>query len=310
LITLLKRRMARVRGATRGEILRAAQKDATYLEAVEGKVSSLVVNLLGPTLWARWQKWLGPATSCLYYSLTTLRCCQTLGEEYTEVVQVNRKQLTLPSSLSRLALVIVHSLGPAILASALRRLEKKLEDPDLEISPAARRTLLKVLPFLQSVASGLQKLHTCLFYLQGSYYHLAKRLLGIEYVKRVEEDEDESGGAEKNTGPVFRLLGGVAALHLILSALQTLRKPPSSSSSSTSVPLSSSADERRTLGHRCPLCLDALGTCGVTTATPCGHLACWTCLLEGLKATGECVVCRRPVEPHTVIPCRNYSCVT
>ena len=30
----------------------------------------------------------------------------------------------------------------------------------------------------------------------------------------------------------------------------------------------------------------------VTTATPCGHLACWTCLLEGLKATGECVVCR------------------
>ena len=52
--------------------------------------------------------------------------------------------------------------------------------------------------------------------MQGSYYHLAKRLLGIEYVKRVEEDEDEAG-AEKNTGPVFRVLGGVAALHLALS---------------------------------------------------------------------------------------------
>ena len=100
--------------------------------------------------------------------------------------------------------------------------------------------------------------------LQGSYYHLAKRLLGIEYVKRVEEDEDESGGAEKNTGPVFRLLGGVAALHLILSAAQTLRKPPSTSSSPASIPLSSSsANEGRTLGHRCPLCLDALGTRGV-----------------------------------------------
>merc|ERR1712083_873119 len=80
--------MARVRGATRGEILRAAQKDATYLEEVQSKVSSLVVNLWGPTLWAQWQRWLGPATSCLYYSLTALRCCQTLGEEYTEVVQV------------------------------------------------------------------------------------------------------------------------------------------------------------------------------------------------------------------------------
>ena len=118
--------MARVRKATRGEVLRAAQKDASYLEALEGKVgtwlgsnvlfttkraliqmqftlysglisvislscqvSSLVVNLCGPTIWARWQKWLAPATSSIYYSLTTLRCCQTLGEEYTEIVQVN-----------------------------------------------------------------------------------------------------------------------------------------------------------------------------------------------------------------------------
>ena len=52
------------------------------------KVSSLVVNLCGPTIWAQWQKWLAPATSSIYYSLTTLRCCQTLGEEYTEIVQV------------------------------------------------------------------------------------------------------------------------------------------------------------------------------------------------------------------------------
>jgi len=301
--------MARIRGATRGEILRAAQKDATYLEEIESKVSSLVVSLCGPSFWAQWQKWLGPATSCLYYSLTTLRCCQTLGEEYTEVVQVSRKHLTLPSSLSRLALVIVHSLGPEILAYALRRLEKRLGDPKLEIAPTARQTLLKILPLLQTLASGLQKLHTCLFYLQGPYYHLAKRLLGIEYVKRVDEDEDETE-AEKSTGPVFRLLGGVAALHLILSTLQTLRKPPSSSSSLTTSLSPSSVNESRTLGHRCPLCLDALGTRGVATATPCGHLACWTCLLEGLKANGECVVCRRPVEPRTVIPCRNFSCMT
>ena len=45
---------------------------------------------------------------------------------------------------------------------------------------------------------------------------MAKRLLGIEYVKRVEEDEDESGGAEKNTGPVFRLLGGTHGVRIDL----------------------------------------------------------------------------------------------
>ena len=99
--------------------------------------------------------------------------------------------------------------------------------------------------------------------MQGSYYHLAKRLLGIEYVKRVEEDEDEAG-AEKNTGPVFRVLGGVAALHLALSILQTLRKPPTNPFSTATSPPLSSSNETRTFGQRCPLCLDSLGTRGVS----------------------------------------------
>ena len=99
--------------------------------------------------------------------------------------------------------------------------------------------------------------------IQGSYYHLAKRLLGIEYVKRVEEDEDEAG-AEKNTGPVFRVLGGVAALHLALSILQTLRKPPTNPFSTATSPPLSSSNETRTFGQRCPLCLDSLGTRGVS----------------------------------------------
>ena len=99
--------------------------------------------------------------------------------------------------------------------------------------------------------------------MQGSYYHLAKRLLGIEYVKRVEEDEDNAG-AEKNTGPVFRVLGGVAALHLALSILQTVRKPPTNPFSTATSPPLSSSNETRTFGQRCPLCLDSLGTRGVS----------------------------------------------
>ena len=42
--SLFLKTMARVREATRGEILRAAQKDATYLEEVESKVKCLDLN--------------------------------------------------------------------------------------------------------------------------------------------------------------------------------------------------------------------------------------------------------------------------
>ena len=83
-------------------------------------------------------------------------------------LQVSRKQLTLPSRLSRLALVLVHTLGPAIFASVLKLLEKKLRDPKFEISSAARKTMLNFIPLLSIFASGLQRLHTCLFYLQVS----------------------------------------------------------------------------------------------------------------------------------------------
>ena len=175
---------------------------------------------------------------------------------------------------------------------------------------------------------------------QGSYYHLAKRLLGVEYVKRVEEDEDERD-AEKNTGPVFRLLGGVAAVHLALSILQTLRRPPAlplSSSTSSSLHNSSGNESGSVNGHRCPLCLDAIGTRGVRIVVPVGKFlqidfpggnsnSLWPSGLLDLP-TGRPqsnwrvfrlqviprnlpfpnikLYLRRPVEPHTVIPCRNY----
>ena len=82
--------------------------------------------------------------------------------------QVSRKQLTLPSRISRLALVLVHTLGPGIFASVLKLLEKKLRDPKFDISSAARQSLLNFISLLNIFASGLQRLHTCLFYLQVS----------------------------------------------------------------------------------------------------------------------------------------------
>ena len=64
--------------------------------------------------------------------------------------------------------MLVHTLGPAIFASVLKLLEKKLKDPKFEISSAARQTLLNFIPLVSIFASGLQRLHTCVFYLQVS----------------------------------------------------------------------------------------------------------------------------------------------
>jgi hypothetical protein len=72
----------------------------------------------------------------LYYAATTLSGYQTLGEEYSGLIQIVAAatgRVRTPSLPRRFLMVFLQTFGPRILAAALARAEKHLNDEKLSL---------------------------------------------------------------------------------------------------------------------------------------------------------------------------------
>jgi peroxin-10 len=275
-----------------GEILRAEQKDDTYIRWIRSSISSLLISSLGPQQYAKKDKWIAPLAKLIYYSATTLSDFQSLGEEYTGLVVVDRT-FSAASTLRRIVFILSKSLGPNLLEYILIKLQGSEDIVGLER--------------IRKLISLLNSLNTCLFFYQGLYRDVHRRLCGLQYAKVGQQMENNRTG--------FRMLGHLTAVQLILSAGMELYSMYSMysvyrSSKSTNPTVQSEhfikSGTELTDGagsHRCPMCLDPLGSRGGSAATLCGHLGCWTCLLEVLACSGECPLCRTSCT--RIIPLRN-----
>jgi len=277
-----------------GEILRSSRKDEQYVEKIRTTVTDVMTHFVGPQAWRSKDKWTEPFVRLVYYSVTTLCDYQTLGEEYTSLVQTTGN-LTLPSRIARLVCILLKSFGTRLIEFSLEGIQKVVVFKDKEKEERLRLLLLKSLGFLDA-------LHTCIFYYKGVYNDLAKRLTGIKYVKAGKESTDVKAS--------FRLLGHIATLHLLLSLsldLLTLCKHHRTKSLSSFQSKSgiSSQQSSESLESSCSLCLDTLGSRGGTATTFCGHLGCWTCLLEVATISGECPLCRAHFTPNKIVPVHN-----
>ena len=307
--------MSLLKPAGQGEILRAAEKDESYLSSLQQSLTSLCLEVFGPEVWLR-AGWLcEPLTRLLYLSVTTLSDIQTLGEEYTGLVQLNRRG-RLPSKYRRFLMILLQTLGPHLLKYLIRNVENIVRN-NQNIRAEAKKTLLTSLSYGETVLEYLSRINVCLFYLNGTFYHLAKRLTGIRYVNFTEAGTDQGGEeaeAEDQTRTSFRLMGSLASVQLVLSLLYGVYKArrlfltdsPAAPAVSEVTSQSDSAGGYVKPEERCSLCLDRLGSRGVTTATPCGHLYCWSCILDSLARQPDCPLCRQVLQPSRIIPCRNY----
>lgn len=153
---------------------------------VGGRCGQLSEDALGTRWLTRWDKEIDFAANVFYYGLTvglgkcldyghcqTLICevgSHTLGEEYTDIWLHSSRDRRRPSPRLRAALVLL----PTLPSYLLSRWTSSLSQTSLT------GVALRKIP---TVLEVLSEINLAIFYLRGTYYNIAKRVLGIKYVR-------------------------------------------------------------------------------------------------------------------------------
>ncbi|TID04850.1 Peroxisome biogenesis factor 10 [Colletotrichum higginsianum] len=264
--------------ASAPDIIRAHQKDAYYKGHLSNTLTSLHRLLLGARSAHASTSLHTLLADTLYLGLTTLPGNRTLGEEYCDLVQLHvgsdpesrDPAGALPTLPRRAAYIASSVLLPHLLARLLpsvrARLRSSLERIALSSSsnsssaaaakspdsrPSARATvaayLLANLPSITS-AAPLHAATLAVFYFTGTYYELAKRLLGLRYVftRRVPDSPDRAG---------YEVLGVLLVAQLAVQSYLHVRS--TISELSTTRASNTAARERAAGPHAVNVSLDA-----------------------------------------------------
>jgi peroxin-10 len=77
-------------------------------------------------------------------------------------------------------MILCHAVAPYCIDRLLDRLQQRLERPDV---PAELSQFAAIIPAVRHAVTIIHRCHLATFYLQGVFYHVAKRLAGTRYVR-------------------------------------------------------------------------------------------------------------------------------
>lgn len=215
--------------ASAPDIIRSNQKDAYFQSVLLMHFSGVIRSLYGARTAHNWTNEARTITELLYLGLTTFVGNRTLGEEYCDIVHVEDDTRRLPSISRRSGYILSTILLPYALTRFLpafrRRLRAKLEvslrkshrrrasSPTRSKQPPSRAYQLQdyVLKHLDSITSPapIYALTLAVFYFNGAYYQLSKRIFGLRYIftRKLEQSEQRVG---------YEVLGILLVLQMVV----------------------------------------------------------------------------------------------
>ncbi|GFY79278.1 peroxisome biogenesis factor 10 [Trichonephila inaurata madagascariensis] len=291
--------MSKSQLAGTAEILRASQKDEEYMRYMRKLLADVTQRCLGIPFWMKWKDLSNTFSDAVFFSLTTLSGLQTLGEEYANIIQIDRNLKSIPSKWARLTDVSLRTFGCYFLLKFQTWIENQLSSlPQVESNDDNTNiTNLKIyLPIVFKAISVLQRIHLIVFYLYGNYYNFSKRLTGINYlvIRRWLSNPDQQTS--------YKVLGWIAATQLFLSLAINMYAISTKPSVSVKEKESNSGEVVNSK-NQCSLCFEKRS---YSTATPCGHLFCWSCITSWMQNKEECPLCRESFPPSKLILLQNY----
>jgi peroxin-10 len=232
------------------DIIRSHQKDAYFSGVLLEQLSTLLRKLYGARFAHTYLSETKVLGELLYLGLTTAIGNRTLGEEYTDIVQVEGESGRLPALGRRAGYILGCILGPYLLGRALpafrRRIRAKLEanlrwharqharessDTKRASKPLAMRLQSYILEHIDTITSPspVYALSLATFYFSGSYYHLSKRIWGLRYIfTRQPQDTDGRVG--------YEVLGVLLVLQMAVQAYLHLHNTMATTSPDSHTP--------------------------------------------------------------------------
>ncbi|OAD58987.1 Peroxisome biogenesis factor 10 [Eufriesea mexicana] len=282
----IKKKYRKLKTANQAEILRSHQRDDDFVKHLREKVID-VLQIIEKRMGLLPLIHSDIPFKLIYYFFTTGMGNQTLGEEYTGIVQANLAAQKVPSLYARVLAVILECLGEKALIRVLKRLELSINHPHSKLTPTAVIFLNSFIQRMCTMIPTFILVHKGLFYMFGRYYSLGKRISGIDYAKVY---------GHRPTDTIswgLRLLG-------IATFAQCLLKIWQSRNNESRFEKYLTVDEKHNK-LMCQLCLEKVPT----TTTPCGHLFCWFCLTDWLNTKPQCPLCREHVVPSRIVYVMN-----
>uniref|UniRef100_A0A0L0P3A7 RING-type E3 ubiquitin transferase n=1 Tax=Candidozyma auris TaxID=498019 RepID=A0A0L0P3A7_CANAR len=274
---------------------------------------------------------IGVATKLLYFFLTTLIGARTLGEEYVDLMYVNRSGRRLPRFIPRLGFILLYALLPYVVT----RIVKKLKARHSAVESKDESWYKKILTSYPKLLDTIINIHVAIFYFEGSFYSISKRIFGLRYVfghnkdpKKLArtgnysalgviillqfaikvliklkeysdensktEEEKNMDRAEANSYDTFRKL----------QQLETLREHfDDDIDDKVNIDLSN-PNELPYLPESARSCMLCLSPMVNPCAANCGHMFCWDCIVDWTRQHPECPLCRQVCLEQNLLPLR------